>query len=103
MTDFETDIKINCRDIETLRALKPKQVLIITDLDLVRGVDYRSEGEAGINLLIASPLPTSRELKQLKGRVGRYNEPCERYHTEDLKALVDTDAENKTFGNISRC
>ena len=84
LDDFDLDIKTNCEEIETLRALKPQQVLIISDIKLVRGVDYRSVDGAGIDLLIAFALPTSRELKQLKGRVGRYGEPCSRFHVDSL-------------------
>ena len=82
--NFNLDIQINCKTIKTLRALKEQQLFIITELELVRGVDYRSVDGGGINLLIAHSLPTTRELKQLLGRVGRYGEPCSRYYVNSL-------------------
>ena len=104
MNNLNRDIQINCKEIKTLRALKEQQLFIISDLQLVRGVDYRSVGELGIDLLIAYPLPTARELKQLKGRVGRYNEPCARFHIESLtqETLVDKANERNILGNIHR-
>ena len=98
------DIHINCKEIKTLRALKEQQLFIISDLQLVRGVDYRSVDELGIDLLIAYPLPTTRELKQLKGRVGRYGEPCSRFHVESLtqETLVNKSNERTILGNIHR-
>ena len=96
--------KINCKEIKTLRALTKRQLLIISDLELVRGVDYRSGDGLGIDLLIAHSLPTTRELKQLLGRVGRYGEPCSRYHVNSLskETLVNDEDETQMLGNIRR-
>ena len=79
-------------------------MLIITDLELVRGVDYRSVNRLGIDLLIAHSLPTTRELKQLLGRVGRYGEQCSRYHVNSLskETLVNSKDEAQMLGNIHR-
>ena len=90
LNDLPREILTNCRDMATLRALT-RQVLIISDLELVRGVDYKSVDERGLELLITSSLPSKRELKQLKGRVGRYGEVCARYYLDSLTAenLVD--------------
>ena len=104
MADFKLDSKINCKEIKTLRALKKQQLFIITDLSLVRGVDYRSADGLGIDLLIAHSLPTTRELKQLLGRIGRYGEPCSRYHVNSLskETLVNKQDESQMLGNIRR-
>ena len=85
LNDLPREILTNCRDMTTLRALT-RQVLIISDLELVRGVDYRSVDERGLELLITRSLPSKRELKQLKGRVGRCGEVCARYYLNSLTA-----------------
>ena len=74
----------NCRDFEALRMLKD-EVLIISEPYLTRGVDYRSETGAGLELLITFPQASKRQLRQLFGRVGRQDEPCARYHLDSLK------------------
>ena len=76
----------------------------MSDLDLVRGVDYKSCDGRGIELLITHSLPSKRELKQLLGRVGRYGEDCARYHLDSMSSnsLVDTKSELNIARNISR-
>ena len=103
LNDLPREILTNCRDMTTLRALT-RQVLIISDLELVRGVDYRSVDERGLELLITRSLPSKRELKQLKGRVGRCGEVCVRYCLDILTAetLVDKENELTIAGNISQ-
>ena len=103
LNNLPREILTNCRDMKTLRALT-REVLIISDLELVRGVDYRSVDGRGLELLITRSLPSQRELKQLKGRVGRYGEVCARYHLDSLTAetLVDNENELTIAGNISQ-
>ena len=60
----------NERDISKLRKLD-SAVVIITDLDLIRGVDYKTEDPKGLALMVHRKPPSLREFKQLLGRVGR--------------------------------
>ena len=47
--------KTNCRDLALLKVLTQKDVLLITECELTRGVDYRvAEGTKGISLLVMS-------------------------------------------------
>ena len=65
--------------------------LIITDLQLMRGVDYRNKGK-GIDLLLARDFPTTRSYVQGLGRVGRYSEPCDRFQLDTMQEkLVNLD------------
>ena len=71
--------------------------LIVTDEELMRGIDYRlkkTEGSKndGIDLLIMRSFSTKRAVEQGLSRVGRYNEPCKRYKLESV-GLLDTEAE----------
>ena len=102
LKDIARDVLIDCKDIGRLRSLR-REVVIITDLDLVRGVDYKTIDGRGLELLIARPLPSQRELKQLKGRVGRYGEACARYHLDTLSVekLVNKENELTIARNIS--
>ena len=76
----------------------------MSDLSLVRGVDYKSRDGRGLELLVTHCLPSRRELKQLLGRVGRYGEDCARYHLAEMPtdSLVDIQNEATVAGNISR-
>ena len=45
----------NCRDLARLKVLTQDDVLLITERELTRGVDYRvAEGTMGISLLVMS-------------------------------------------------
>ena len=81
---------INCKDLSTIRSLTD-EILILSDLELVRGVDYKSSDGKGLALLITHHLPSKRWLKQLLGRVGRYGEVCFRHYLDNLsiEKLVD--------------
>ena len=75
----------NYREIDDLRQLKADDCLIVTKLDLMRGVDYHTpDYEVGIDLLIARDFPSTRAYEQGLGRVGRYSEPCTRYKWDML-------------------
>ena len=59
--------------------------LIVTDENLMRGIDYRlkeaakHERDDGIDLLITCSFSNTRAYQQGLARVGRYNEPCSRF------------------------
>ena len=64
-------------------------LIIITDSKLMRSFNYRAPLK-GIILIIARSFPNTRQGIQGHGRVGRYDEPCERYILEGVK-LIDRD------------
>ena len=75
----------NYSEIDDLRQIKADYCLIVTDLDLMRGVDYHTpDYKVGIDLLIARDFPSTRAYYQGLGRVGRYNEPCSRFKWNNL-------------------
>ena len=79
----------NYSEIDDLRQIKADDCLIVTDLDLMRGVDYHTpEYKVGIDLLIARDFPSTRAYEQGLGRVGRYSEPCTRYKWDQLPSTV---------------
>ena len=92
-------VQTNCKDWKYLRSLEDETV-IITDLELIRGVDYKSSDGKGLELLIAHTLPTKRALIQLLGRVGRYNEDCARFKLEGMTFLVDEEQASLTTKSI---
>ena len=92
-------VQTNCKDWKYLRSLED-ETIIITDLELIRGVDYKSSDGKGLELLIAHTLPTKRALIQLIGRVGRYNEDCARFKLEGMTFLVDEEQASLTTKSI---
>ena len=68
-------------DFKTLRSLEEMKCYIVTELDLMRGVDYRSAATTGIDLLLARDFPHTRAYIQGLGRVGRFGQPSERFTT----------------------
>ena len=84
----------NCCKIERLRGLESSDILLITDPELARGLDYRcADGTKGISLLVMSQSPSVRAYTQLLGRVGRYHEPCLRFLWRELEDPVDRNLE----------
>lgn len=70
----------DCRDLKRLKQLTKDDVLLITENELTRGVDYRAAKDVkGISLLVMSESCNMRAYIQLLGRVGRFNEPCKRF------------------------
>ena len=67
--------------------------LIVTEEDLMRGVDYRigekgdTKSNDGIDLLLAAPFSNERACDQGHARVGRYTEPCTRYGLQGLERV----------------
>ena len=61
-----------------LRDLKPGECIIQTEPIAMRGLDYRAK-QHDIKLIIARDFPNLRAFIQALGRVGRYDEDCERY------------------------
>ena len=79
-TDLGYEVLHNHRDITNLRELTHQFCLIVTDIELMRGVDYHTpEFKSGIDLLIARDFPNTRAYTQGLGRVGRYGEACNRW------------------------
>ena len=71
-------------EIGLVRSLKHICV-VITDEELMRGIDYRFSTEVpqsetdGIDLLVARSFSSHRAYDQGRARVGRYREPCKRF------------------------
>ena len=82
---------LNSASIETVRALEANVAYLVTAEELMRGIDYRSKSGQGIMVLIAAPVSNHRAVEQALYRVGRSQEPCERYSLAGLKHLVDAD------------
>ena len=79
----------NCKDLARLKQLNQNDVLLVTDTELSRGIDYRAaEGTIGIALLVMSSTQSQRAYVQLLGRVGRYREPCKRFVWDQLDETV---------------
>ena len=80
---------VNSTDSDLLESLDDMKdvVLIVTDQQLMRGVDYRAP-KKGIHLLIMRSFEHTRAAMQGLGRVGRANDRCRRYLLADVK-LVD--------------
>ena len=53
-------VLVNHRVISDLRNLREDHCLLVTQLDLMRGVDYHAPGGLGIDLLIATDFPSTR-------------------------------------------
>ena len=70
---------MNEKVLTMTKQLRAGDCVVISDLSLMRGIDYASSERNGIELLVASPFPTTRDYVQGLGRVGRYSEPCARY------------------------
>ena len=70
----------------------------------MRGIDYASSERNGIELLVASPFPTTRDYVQGLGRVGRYSEPCARYKWVGKSEfeVVDQQEELRRRGKIGQ-
>ena len=56
-------VRVNHKEIEDLRNLTADDCLIVTELELMRGVDYRIKKDGkttGIHLLLARDFPHTR-------------------------------------------
>ena len=74
--------------------------LLITELSLMRGVDYRRP-IIGADLLLARDFPTTRSFVQGLGRVGRYSEPCARFQLDTMEQpLINQEEELRLRGQI---
>ena len=82
-------VRVDITDMRELRSLTKNDMLIITNPDLLRGFDYKSNATEGINLLMMSPVSSTRSLQQALGRVGRYHQPGKRFRWNDVTVLVD--------------
>ena len=65
---------VNHNDFKQLRKLTKDTCVIVSDVDKMRGVDYRANDGSGIDLLICTDFPHTRAYQQGLGRVGRYGE-----------------------------
>ena len=73
----------DCEDLEVIRKLKSKQMLLVTKEILMRGVDYRSS--VGIDLLLAKTCTNRRSYLQCLGRVCRGTDYGDRYIVKDME------------------
>ena len=94
-------VRTNEVDTEALRALGKNDVLIVNDSQLMRGLDYRSAEPGGIALLLTKRFPSKRTFKQALGRVGRFDEPCKRYHYDSIANLVDPTLHYSSVGELN--
>ena len=60
-------------------------ILLISDPQMMRGLNYRSS--VGIDQYLCRPFKTKRDSLQAQGRVGRFTDKCARFRTIDK--LVD--------------
>ena len=61
MKDMGYKVETNHRVIEDLRKLEEGDCLLVTELELMRGVDYHTPNyKVGIDLLIARDFPSTR-------------------------------------------
>lgn len=94
MKDQDYKVWTNHREINDLRKLEEGDCLLVTELELMRGVDYHTPNyNVGIDLLIARDFPSTRAYQQGLGRVGRYNEPCARFKWDKLTSDVVNEIE----------
>ena len=73
----ERSISVDEKDSSKLRKLTSKDLLVVTDILLMRGLDYRSE--TGIDLLLAKEITNQRHRHQAYGRVGRCDDIGDRF------------------------
>ena len=76
---------MNETDPVKLRNLKGNDLLLVDDILLMRGLDYRCK--TGIDLLLAKPIPKLRERHQALGRVGRCTDRGNRYELPPKKLM----------------
>ena len=84
--DRELTILEDVQDLNILRNLTPRHVVVVTKKHLMRGYDYRCE--TGIVLLIAKKVDSKKALLQALGRVGRYGSTCARMVDSAYESVV---------------
>ena len=76
-------------------------MLLVTDLVLMRGIDYRvKSGTMGISLLVMSGFCNKRSYVQALGRVGRFHEKAKRFVWDQLQEPVDKMAQIALVGTL---
>lgn len=65
-------------------------ILVVTDPDLMRGFDYRCS--KGIHLYMLRQVKCHRDWIQALMRVGRNNDPCERFTSLPSDSYIDSNA-----------
>ena len=65
-------------ELEHYEDITANTILLQTEEELMRGVDYRTKVPKGIALLLMQPLSSVRAYRQALGRVGRYGSKCYR-------------------------
>ena len=73
-------------------------LLIVTDPQLMRAVDYRAKNH-GIALVVARPFNCAREAQQGAGRVGRNEDPCRRLRMQNVE-LIDEEQSDLYRGRL---
>jgi hypothetical protein len=97
--DFE--VLINEKNVETLRNLDKLKntILIVTEMDLMRGVDYRAYMR-GMELYLMKGFQHERDRDQGLGRVGRFDEAGLRFKMPGL-AIIDKHLKNQYLARIN--
>ena len=78
----------------------PGKVLVVTDPNLMRAIDYRAP-KCSINLLIMKQFGNLRAVVQGLGRVGRYGEACQRFKLKGLGDLVNRALQAKLANKVA--
>jgi hypothetical protein len=82
-------VQLNVAHHDSIRHMQASDAYTVTDKQLMRGFDYRTECEMGIALLIMRPFESHRAFHQALGRVGRYGQPCKRFLLEGLTPVPE--------------
>ena len=72
---------------DEIRLLKPDVFYYTLEPDMMRGVNYGTDCDKGIALLVAKGFSSRRGYIQALGRVGRNREPCARYLLEGVDGV----------------
>ena len=79
---------VNCRDLAQLKRLTRNDFMVVTDADLMRGVDYCvAPGTQGILLLVMGAFGSTQAYMQGLGRVDSNNEKYKRFLWSELGSL----------------
>lgn len=79
-------VQVNCRQHDLLAGMVAGSVFIVTELELMRGYDYRCNY---IDLFLMRKFPTDRDMKQGLGRVGRHTDFHRRFKLPGLILVSD--------------
>jgi hypothetical protein len=94
------EVGTECAFLQSLDKTSPDgSYALLVSFDFgMRGVDYRA-GTTGITLVVAQSFSNDREAIQALARVGRYDEPCNRYRVEGVE-LVDEEKKTEYIAGL---